>query len=123
MTEQQKAFCEYYIALGNATEAAKKAGYSVKTAYSSGQRLLKHVEIKKHIEEQRIKACNERIADANEVLEFFTEVMRNKVYNPKDRLKAAERLSLFLGIDKQAPADDAKTQLDKLCDAIRGAKE
>lgn len=39
-------FVEAYIANGgNATEAAKTAGYSDKTAYSQGCRLLKHVEV------------------------------------------------------------------------------
>ena len=39
-------FVQAYIANGhNATQAAIKAGYSAKTAYSQGQRLLKHVEV------------------------------------------------------------------------------
>ena len=32
LTPKQQAFCDYYIASGNATEAAIKAGYSEKTA-------------------------------------------------------------------------------------------
>ncbi|WP_180235255.1 terminase small subunit, partial [Bacillus cereus] len=27
LTPKQQAFCDYYIEIGNATEAAKKAGY------------------------------------------------------------------------------------------------
>ncbi len=52
LNNQQKCFLKYYLgdACFNATEAAKKAKYSEKTAYSQGQRLLKHVEIKKIIE-------------------------------------------------------------------------
>lgn len=38
---KQQNFCEYYIELGNATEAAKRAGYSEKTAYSIGTENLK----------------------------------------------------------------------------------
>ena len=32
MSEKQKAFCDHYITTLNATEAAKMAGYSKKTA-------------------------------------------------------------------------------------------
>jgi len=43
---RKSAFVDAYIANGgNATEAAKMAGYSAKTAYSQGGRLLKDVEI------------------------------------------------------------------------------
>lgn len=43
---RRKVFVEAYIANGgNATDAAKTAGYSAKTAYSQGGRLLKNVEI------------------------------------------------------------------------------
>ena len=46
MTTMMKLFAYYYPRLKfNATESAKRAGYSQKTAYSQGQRLLKNVEI------------------------------------------------------------------------------
>ena len=44
-----KAFILHYLKSYNATQAAKDAGYSKKTAYSSGQRLLKNVEIQQAI--------------------------------------------------------------------------
>ena len=40
-TQKQEAFCVRYFELGNATEAAKLAGYSHKTAYSIGNENLK----------------------------------------------------------------------------------
>ena len=43
LTAKQKAFIEAYT--GNATEAAKIAGYSEATAYSIGQRLLKQHDV------------------------------------------------------------------------------
>ena len=47
---RKTVFVEAYIANGgNATEAAKEAGYSRRTAYSQGQRLLKDVEISAQI--------------------------------------------------------------------------
>ncbi len=47
LSTKQQLFVDEYLIDMNATEAAKRAGYSEKTAYSQGQRLLKHVEIKK----------------------------------------------------------------------------
>lgn len=59
---RQELFCQKYCALRkaegsgnkvrfNATQAAIAAGYSKKTAYSSGSRLLKRAEVKNRIDE------------------------------------------------------------------------
>lgn len=50
LTPKEEKFCQEYIVSLNATQAAIKAGYSEKTAYSQGHRLLKNVEIQKRIE-------------------------------------------------------------------------
>lgn len=42
-------FCQEYIIDNNATQAAIRAKYSEKTAYSQGQRLLKNVEVAKRV--------------------------------------------------------------------------
>ena len=76
---RQKAFCEYYVAIGNATEAAIKAGYSKRTAKSIGQRLLTFVDIKKYIDELMQKLESERIATAEEVLQNLTAMMRGEI--------------------------------------------
>lgn len=47
LNEQQKLFALEYLKDFNASRAARDAGYSEKTAYSQGQRLLKHVEVRK----------------------------------------------------------------------------
>lgn len=118
MKEKQKRFCEEYLVDCNATQAAIRAGYSKKTARAIGQRLLTNVDIKKYIDE-RLKAIKtEKTADAQEVLEYLTAVMRGeqkeqvpllvgegcqelvqKDVSAKDRLKAAEligkRYALF----------------------------
>lgn len=49
-TEKQKRFVQEYLKDLNATAAAKRAGYSSKTAYSAGQRLLKNVEIQNAVQ-------------------------------------------------------------------------
>lgn len=99
LNEMQKAFADYYIETANATESAKRAGYSEKTAYSQGQRLLKNVEISAYIKERLNEQSEKRVADANEVIEFYTAVMRGEVKDQfgldaslSDRLKAGDAL-------------------------------
>ena len=101
LNQRQKKFCELYISCGNATEAAKAAGYSEKTAYSIGAENLKKPEIQKYIKEWSNPEKNTRIATASEVLEFFTLVMRGRDYDPKNRLRAAENLAKRFGLDKE----------------------
>jgi phage terminase small subunit len=95
----QKAFADYYIETANATESAKRAGYSEKTARSQGQRLLTNVDISAYIRERLDEQSDKRVADANEVIEFYTAVMRGEVKDQfgldaslSDRLKAGDAL-------------------------------
>lgn len=92
LTPKQQAFCDNYIVSHNATDAAIKAGYSKKTAYSQGQRLLKHVEIKKYLQAVAEQAHTSKIATATEILEFLTATVRDDSNGLKDRLKAAQML-------------------------------
>jgi len=79
LSEMQKRFADYYLETGNATESAKRAGYSKKTARSQGQRLLTNVDIKNYIEERTTKLDKKRIADVEEVMQFYSGVMRGEV--------------------------------------------
>ncbi|EGO8065816.1 terminase small subunit [Enterococcus faecalis] len=111
MTEKQKRFCDFYIETGNATQAAIKAGYSKKTANRIATENLSKLVIKQYIDERLAELKNERTADAQEVLEYLTAVMRGEYkeatligvgegaqavvdidVGAKDRLKAAELL-------------------------------
>lgn len=52
LTDKQQVFVTEYLSNGfNATRAAIEAGYSEKTAYSMGARLLKKVEVKEAVQE------------------------------------------------------------------------
>lgn len=50
MTTKEIAFAENYLCTFNATEAAKRAGYSERTARQQGSRLLTNVYIEKYIQ-------------------------------------------------------------------------
>lgn len=125
LSVKQQKFCEYYVELGNATEAAKKAGYSVKTAYSIGTENLKKPEIRNFIDELTATEKNKRMASAEEVLEFFAEVMRNENEMTKNRLKAAENLAKRYGLDCRENADETEDKLyrgEELIQALQNRK-
>ncbi|PCS03568.1 hypothetical protein RR45_GL001984 [Lactococcus chungangensis CAU 28 = DSM 22330] len=82
MTEKQKKFCDYFIETGNATKAAIFAGYSEKTAKQIGQQNLTKLDLKAYIDERLKQLEEERIADADEVMQFLTSVMRGEVTEP-----------------------------------------
>lgn len=78
MTAKQMRFCDEYLIDLNATQAAIRAGYSKKTAYSIGIENLKKPELKKYIESRMAEKESELIADQNEVLKYLTAVMRKQ---------------------------------------------
>lgn len=112
MTPRQKKFCEYYIQSGNAAEAARKAGYSEKTARNIGQENLTKPDIQAYIRQIIGDQDKQRVADANEVLEFYSAVMRGEVKDQfgleaslTDRLKAGDAL-----MKRYAAANAAKAR-------------
>lgn len=121
MTPKQQRFCDEYLIDLNATQAAIRAGYSKKTAYSIGVENLKKPEIKKYIAGRMAEKEAALIADQDEVLKYLTSVMRGKTQSEvvvvegigegcseartmqkapdeKERLKAAELLGKRYGL-------------------------
>ena len=97
LNARQKAFCEYYIACGNATEAAIKAGYKEKYAGVNAHKLLKNTNIQKYIEELQEKAKGSRIMTAIERREFLTKMILKEETKDTDRLKAVDILNKMDG--------------------------
>lgn len=81
MNEKQMRFCEEYIIDHNATQAAIRAGYKERSAYSQAFDLLKKPEIQEKIQELADKVTKNTIASAEEVLEHFTKVMRGELFD------------------------------------------
>ena len=79
LTDKQKGFCDEYLIDLNATQAAIRAGYSKKTAYSIGIENLKKPVIQNYIDKRLKQLEDKRIAKADEVLKYLTSVMRNEV--------------------------------------------
>lgn len=127
LNERQLAFCEYYIECGNATEAAEKAGYSKKTSRSIGAENLTKPDISAYIEKRLAEQRAQRIASADEVMMFFTSVMRGEVKDAFDLDPALDtRLAAGKEIMKRynVAADRNRTseeKLDKLLEEFRDA--
>lgn len=144
LTEKQRRFVDYYVETGNKTEAAKKAGYSEKTAASIGDENLRKPAIKAAIDARLRELEGKRIAKADEVMQFLTSTLRGEVkeervvvegtgegrsdariitvqVSARDRLEAAK--SLLKRYPMRLDAKEQKLKLQKLENEIRAATE
>jgi len=144
LTEKQRRFVDYYVETGNASEAARRAGYSEKTAGWIGQENLQKPTIKAAVDARLRELEGKRIAKADEVLQFLTSILRGKVkeervvvegtgdgrsdariimvqVSARDRLEAAK--SLLKRYPMQLDAKEQKLKLQKLENEIRAATE
>ncbi|MFC2948547.1 terminase small subunit [Virgibacillus sediminis] len=114
LTEKQKRFCDYYIETGNAAEAARRAGYSTKTANRIATENLSKPVIQDYIKKRNRELESERTADMKEVREYWTAVMRNNIEETKDRLKASEFIAKTNGafVDKVEHSGEVKSNVD-----------
>ena len=78
MTPKQQKFCLEYVASGNATEAAIKAGYSKKTAKQIAAENLSKPYLKTYIAELTERIENEKVADAIEIQQILTSIIRKE---------------------------------------------
>lgn len=127
LTDKQRKFCDEYLIDLNATRAYKAAYPHVKSegaARACASKLLTKANIKTYIDEQLDKISSEKTADAKEVMEYLTSVMRgesqaeivviegtgdgcsdarriSKAPDEKERLKAAELLGRRYGLFKE----------------------
>ena len=124
MTDKQRRFADEYIVDCNATRAYKAAYPRIKSddaARANASRLLTNANVKAYIEAKLDELSSKKIADAQEVMEYLTAVMRgesaasvvvvegcgdgcseakviDKPPDEKERLKAAELLGKRYGV-------------------------
>lgn len=81
---RRKAFAEYYLAGCSASEAARKAGYSEATARYASRWLNPQkpteydADLATYVQERLDSQNKQLVASADEVLQFFTRVMRGE---------------------------------------------
>ena len=115
LTPKQKAFAEYYLECGNATEAARKAGYKARSAQQIGAENMSKPVISDYISKRMAEIDAARVASADEVLKFYTSVMRGEV---KDQFgleaSLADRLNAGKELMKRHSAAEAAKTTDKV---------
>ena len=79
LTEKQKRFADYYIELGNATQAAINAGYAKRSAQQMGAENLSKPVIKSYIDERLEQIASERIMSAQEAVELLSSIARAEI--------------------------------------------
>lgn len=84
LTDRQAAFVAEYLVDLNATQAAIRAGYSDRTAYSVGQRLLKNVEVQKAVADAKAKRIQRVEITADRVV---AELARIAFADPRDLME------------------------------------
>lgn len=75
LTDRQKEFVRQYLVDLNATQAAIRAGYSVKTAYRQGADLLQKTSIREAIEKAQAKRARRVEVTQDYVLSNLVEVV------------------------------------------------
>lgn len=117
LTPKQKAFADNYIELGNATEAARRAGY--KQPKQQGSRLLTNVNLSAYLAERQKQIDSNKIATLQELQELRTAIARGEDkddfgFKPSHeaKLKAISDLEKALRIkedqeEKQRAAEEA----------------
>lgn len=144
LTEKQRRFVDYYVETGNASEAARRAGYAEKAAYRTGSENLRKPQVKAAIDARLKELEDKRIAKADEILQFLTSTLRGEVkeervvvegtgegrsdariitvqVSARDRLEAAK--SLLKRYPMQLDAKEQKLKLQKLEAEIRAAEQ
>lgn len=122
LTKKQKEFADYYLELGNGSEAAIRAGYSKRSSRTIATENLKKPAVIEYVNKKIAEKDALKVAKQDEILEFLTKVMRGEVQedapllnefgsqdlvpkgmSAKDRVKAAELLGkrYMLWIEKQ----------------------
>ena len=99
LTQKQKLFCEYYIENWNATDAARRAGYSENTADVIGCENLTKPNIKQYIEEiQKDIAKLAGISRLSIVKDLIN--IKDHAEQEKDKIKAIEVVNKMLGMNE-----------------------
>ncbi len=123
LTPRQKAFADYYIETGNASEAARRAGYKNDV---SGRENLQKPTVSAYIAERLRPTEEKRIATADEVMVFYSAVMRGEVKDAfgldpalSDRINAGKEIMKRHAAAGSAAPGAQNAEDDPLTKALR----
>jgi phage terminase small subunit len=118
LKEKRKVFAAEYVKDWNATQAAIRAGYSLKTAYSQGQRLLKNVEVRAEIDRLSADIADQNDVEVREIIVGLRRIAfapEGPQVNNSDRLRALELLGKYKAMftDVQIQEPERKQRIDR----------
>lgn len=116
LTRKQRAFADAFIETGNASEAARRAGYKEDTAGRNADKVRKNTKVAAYINERLAALEARQVASADEVMQFFSSVMRGEIKDQfgldpslTDRISAGKELmKRFAAIQERTNADEAR---------------
>lgn len=118
LTPKQKKFALEFLISGNITDAAKKAGYSERSARQIGSLNLTKPNVVEYMNEILGKTKSEEVATTEEVLEFLTSVMRGDIAEQfgldpaiADRTKVAQLLMKRFNDDQRMDLELTKLEI------------
>ena len=117
LTDRQERFAQAYIIHRNATEAAKTAGYSLKSANNQGYRMLKNDQIQERIADLE----NELVTNIDVIEEIENQYTFAKANgHTNSAIKALELLSRIRGAKGDKDIDLSKEGLKTgIIDALK----
>lgn len=107
LTKKQKAFIQEYLVDLNATQAAIRAGYSKKTAYSIGQENLSKPEIQQALQEAQKRREKRTEVTQDYVIAKLREIVEKDASDgPDSELKYANKIRALELLGKHTGAFD-----------------
>lgn len=119
LNSRQQKFAEFYAQSGNTVQSALNAGYSENYANSRAYELLENVGVAEYIKELSEKAKDERIMSVKDRQVMLSEIAKDELNEPSDRIRAVDTLNKMTGeylnrVDVNASLDTAKDNLEKI---------
>ena len=98
VNDKQRAFAVEYVKDRNATQAAIRAGYSARTAYSQAHELLKKPEIQSLIKELEDAAADRAAITVDKIVARLNKIAEDPNAKDSDKIRADELLGKYLGM-------------------------
>lgn len=116
LTPKESKFIDEYVKTGNASQSVKEAGYKTKALRQYGTTLLSKDYVRSEIDYRLAQHKAESIAEADEIFQYFTSVMRGEI---KDQFG----LEASLGERTKAAQELAKRKIDIPARVASGANQ
>lgn len=78
MTLKMQKLADEFLIYGNASEAARKAGYSAKYARITAAKALQNPAVREYLDARLKKIESEKIADQTEIMQYLTSVFAER---------------------------------------------